>query len=78
MWLLLTSAFRMVSYKFLGSSVLILTLFAPASVWLKCEREKTKEIKSYDIDLDKPAYERFAQPTKDFKDGLIELIESEK
>jgi hypothetical protein len=43
-----------------------------------CQKASTRPVKTYKIDLDKPARERFIQPASDFKNEIAALIEYEK
>lgn len=43
-----------------------------------CQKASTRPVKTYKIDLDKPARDRFIQPAIDYKDEIAALIEYEK
>ena len=45
-------------------------------VQLECSNSNTKSLKTYIIDLDKPARERFYETAVDFQDELRLLIET--
>ena len=44
----------------------------------ECKKNGTRPVKTYIIDLDKPASERFIEPATDFKDGIAALIDAQK
>jgi hypothetical protein len=43
-----------------------------------CSSSSTREVKTYKINLDLPARERFKEVVGDYKDEMIALIEFEK
>ena len=60
-------------------SILILfQILVPKNVRLECRNSNQKKFKTYIIDLDKPAKERFYQPSYDYRDEIALLIESRK
>ena len=48
------------------------------SVRSECTPKSSREIKTYVIDLDKPASQRLVQPAMDYKEQIAALIASEK
>ena len=44
----------------------------------ECSRSSTRPLQTYIIDLDKPASDRFNEPTKQFSDEIKVLIEARK
>ena len=67
----------MISYREALLLVLI-GFFALNDVNLECVKSNSAPLKAYEIDLDKPARERFFQVTFDFRDEIKILIEARK
>ena len=44
----------------------------------QCKINGTRPVKTYIIDLDKPAKDRFKEPAADFKAGIAALIDAQK
>ena len=60
------------------SILILLQIVLLKSVRLECSNSNQKKFKTYIIDLDKPAKERFYQPSYDYRDEIALLIESRK
>ena len=58
-------------------ALLIVVCSAQCSTF-SCSRKSTRPVKTYVIDLDKPARERFKETSIDFKDKFGVLIEAQK
>jgi hypothetical protein len=60
------------------------SLFVASAVNLKhahgfqCKVNGTRPVKTYIIDLDKPAKERYQEPAADFKESIAVLIDAQK
>jgi hypothetical protein len=46
--------------------------------WAGCSRQTSRPLKTFIIDLDKPAHEHFAEPVAYFKEEIAALVEAEK
>lgn len=44
----------------------------------RCEKQSTRPVKKYIIDLDKPPKDRFAETSSDFKLEIAKLIQAQK
>ena len=58
--------------------VLSLFLFCENATSFTCNKNSTRQIKTYIIDLDKPASERFIQPASDFVNEISALVDAQK
>jgi len=57
---------------------IIIKIFLADIVKLECTHSNAKPFKTYKIDLDKPAHERFFQPSFDFQNEIRVLFEARK
>lgn len=62
--------------KFFISNLIIFAVFGIVS--LKCVDKSTIQFKSYKINLDEPASQRFWGPSIDFKNEISTLVDAQK
>jgi hypothetical protein len=60
------------------SIAMFVALLSITSISAECVKKSSKELKTFIIDLDKPARERFAETSAYFKDQINQLIAAEK